>query len=314
MIPVTFYILEPHIVIVYNALNRILQKSYALTRYNSTNCRCSNRKAAEKNSATQQPITVFVHGTLPPLLSKLAHFFDIPLGLTPALTQGNNYYMGRIPFILNKADKNQFPLESSYLFGWSGELDFAARKKAAYQLYNALKTLQGQGPITLITHSHGGNVALNLALVTEEQQDTSFSIERLIILAAPVQHATAHLVSSPIFKTIISLYSLGDLTQILDPQGLYKESNILSNTVPLFSERLYKPSHNLVQASIFINRRKIRHITFISKRFLSKLPMVLQAIKDFCCKKDTETLKEAHFKVFITSCFTCQPYTITYKE
>jgi len=52
--------------------------------------------------------------------------------------------------------------------------------------------------VTLISHSHGGNVALNLAAIAEKE--SPLSIERLILLACPVQQETAALVDAPMFK------------------------------------------------------------------------------------------------------------------
>lgn len=224
---------------------------------------------------------VFVHGTLFPVLSTLVRILDCPLGLTPAHVQGNKVFMGRIPYILNKASCEEFPLECSYLFGWSGDLSFKARKYAAQELYKALNNLKG--PITLIAHSHGCNVALNLAQVVDEARNPDFKIDKLILLACPVQEATAAYIKSGIFKKVFSLYSIADMIQVADPQALYPETRSLmkkQDNVPFFSQRTFMPSHNLIQARIFIDRHSPGHHCFISKKFISKLPSIIKLLEE----------------------------------
>ncbi|MBA3954373.1 hypothetical protein H0X48_03595 [Candidatus Dependentiae bacterium] len=257
------------------------------------------------------PVTVQVHGTLPPLISKLVHALDSPLGLVPALTQGNKYYLGRIPYLLYHTDPQDFPLKTSYLFGWSGRLNFQARKEAAHELYKVLKELPH--PITLITHSHGGNVALNLALIVQEYDDTTFFIDRLVLLAAPVQAATAHLVKSPIFKRVISLYSSKDWTQVIDPQRLYSISRSSNIPVPFFSQRIYPASDNLIQACILINRRSPTHIEFLSPNFFKTLPVVLEILTQSADKAHLAS-QQSHFNISIPRCLYCQSYKVSYKK
>jgi uncharacterized membrane protein YcfT len=58
--------------------------------------------------------------------------------------------------------------------------------------------------ITVITHSHGGNVALNLAQFSDTRD---YDIETLILLAVPVQRLTQHFVDEVVFKNIFSTFS-----------------------------------------------------------------------------------------------------------
>ena len=122
-----------------------------------------------------------------------------------------------------------------------------------------------EGPKTLIAHSHGCNVALYLAELAKSGEFKDLVIDRLILLACPVQLATAHLVGSPIFKRVFSFYSTADLGQIIDPQGLYNETKKISKDSkkpPLFSQRLFDDSPNLVQARILMNRQSPGHMSF----------------------------------------------------
>jgi len=252
------------------------------------------------------PVTIFVHGTLYPLLDVLVHKFDVPLGLTPARVQGNKLYMGKIPYILHEALPEQFPLDTSYLFGWSGKLSFAERKAAAFDLYCHIKKFTGH-PITLITHSHGGNVALNLPAVAQEQGDTQFCIDRLILLANPVQVVTERFVSWPAFKQVFSFYSRGDRTQIMDPEGLYRQwGRAAAVQRKIFSRRTFCPAPNLIQIGTVIHGKRPCHLDFISPRFLRHLPFILNFVpkqtKQVCYKS-----KESHFAIYLPRC-SCQYY------
>ena len=265
---------------------------------------------------TPKPITVFIHGTLPPALDKLVHQFDIPLGLTPALAHGNKYYMGRIPFIVSTAQPTKFPLDRFYLYGWSGDLSFAARKQAAHTLYHALKNIlkkYPKSPITLIGHSHGGNVALNLAAIAQEHNDQQFTVDQLVLLAVPIQQATVHYAHSPIFKTIYSLYSFNDLLQIVDPQGLYtmpKKAALSKTEHCWFSQRIFTQAPHVIQANLSINRRQPSHIAFISAHFMTLLPQILQTLSTLAKKAQLEH-KEPHFTLNIVTYPTYQ-YTADY--
>jgi pimeloyl-ACP methyl ester carboxylesterase len=250
--------------------------------------------------ATQEPTTVFVHGTFGAIIGKILHKFDVPYGLTPALIQGDKIYMGRIPYILNEANAKKFPLTSSYLFGWSGSLSFQERKKAAVDLYNWLKKIDG--PITIIGHSHGGNVALNLVQVAEERGDTTFAIDTLILLAVPVQVVTEHYVSSPIFKRVFSFYSRSDFTQTMDPEGLYKEWGKSARLQKrIFSRRTFKPHDRLVQVGIVLYNKRPSHLEFITRRFIRELPRIvtlLRPLADYVIDRG----KESHFAFSIPRC------------
>lgn len=239
--------------------------------------------AHEPLSTPQQeltPVTVFVHGTHFGINRSLVRALDCPLGLTGAQIQGNKYVIGKIPYTLNEAASDEFPLKSFYLYGWGGELDFEKRKEAAEDLYKHLKKLNR--PITVMGQSHGVNVILHLAEVAQEHNDSDFKIDRAILLAGPVQEATEHLVKSPIFKQVYSFYSTADMMQILDPQGTYKSTKKISKEknkkVPLLSKRTFDPAPNLIQVRILLDWQGPSHLDFILKRFIKRLPEVLHLV------------------------------------
>lgn len=263
--------------------------------YTSSNARTSNNSYRQ----TSEPLTVFIHGTLPPAFDKLVHLFDVPWDLTPAHAQGNKYYMGRIPFTLSSADPVLFPLEQFYLYGWSGDLNFVSRKQAAHILYHRIKQInQNKSPITLIGHSHGGNVALNIAAVAAEHNDPDFIVDKLILLAVPIQQATAKYTRSPVFKKIYSLYSPTDLIQVLDPQGLY----ITQKTESLFSARTLDQDHarHVIQVSLSINAHDPGHMTFISADFMKLLPRILHTL-DYLAHHVQRVGKRPHFLLSIAT-------------
>ncbi len=244
----------------------------------------------------QGPLTVFVHGTKESLISRLVHRVNYPWGIVPASLQGKHSILGCIPSILHQACPEQFHINSFYLYGWHGRLCFKARKKAALVLYKILK--DHQGPITLMAHSHGCNVALNIAQVAELYKDRNFKIDRLILLACPVQAVTACYAKSPVFKRVYSFYSTGDLLQIADPQRVYLESRLLCRILraplPLFSERLFPPSPNLIQIRILLDKKSPGHINFLLSRFLRKLPAVISLVEGAHA-----TTQQSHFIVNI---------------
>ncbi|HVW98850.1 MAG TPA: hypothetical protein VHA52_00185 [Candidatus Babeliaceae bacterium] len=263
-------------------------KTFSLIRYSILTlglffiAGCLKQEPIKKEKAftlaeTKKAITVFVHGTLPPLVRGLVHTLDCPQGLMLAKDFGTGYLMGRIPFLLSEADPLQFPLNKFYLFGWSGALCFKERKAAALALYQALKKLDGA--LTIIAHSHGGNVALYLAEIAQELGDTNFYIDCLILLGVPVQQATKNLIASPIFKKIYAFYSCGDWTQCADPQGIYSIGNSKDQSGPLFSERIFPTQKHLKHVRVFYKKYNLDHIGFILRPFIKALPKLLKLVQ-----------------------------------
>jgi len=229
----------------------------------------------------QKLVTVWIHGTqlLPPWA--FSNFFYSMTGLHPVLEYDKKYGMYTMASMLSDADKEQFPLEHFYSFGWSGKLSCKERESVALELYAALHDLMqqyeqehGQYPhLTIITHSHGGNVVLNMV---NAQINPSWAIDRLILLACPVQKVTCDYVKHPLFRKIYSFYSKLDAVQILDPQGVQRKTD--QRETPLFSERMFPTCKHLKQAKIKINSRGLFHVEFLLSRFLPLLPSIIEEV------------------------------------
>ncbi len=238
-------------------------------------------------------ITVWLHGTRlfsRPLYNR--HFKCEP-GLTLAKTIDEQYKLNAIAKTLVEADPHRFNIDQFYVFGWSGKLCFLEREYAADKLYASLKELvhdyekqhNTKPTLRLFAHSHGGNVALNLAQLGQDPHD--LTIDELILMACPVQGKTMHHLAHPMFKQIYVLYSALDFIQILDPQGAYRHKGKHSG---FFSQRQFRHQTNLAQMKIKLNRRAIMHSEFSSPPFLKLLPRILDEInlwhKDIVYKQD----------------------------
>ena len=109
-----------------------------------------------------------------------------------------------------------------YTFGWEGYVKGTNRKFWAEVLYDELTHLITQLheqtdqeiEVELWCHSHGGNVALLLGAIEEEKQQNLRV--RLRLFGTPIQTETEKYVFSPVFTSIINLYSRGDFVQKID--------------------------------------------------------------------------------------------------
>src|SRR5690606_21498756 len=113
----------------------------------------------------------------------------------------------------------------------------------------------------IIAHSHGGNLALHMAKI--RTAPSPLTVKSLILLACPVQEKTMHLIDTPMFQRIYSLYSSFDLVQVLAPQlrrsdltkpyfakaskGTQKKRGY---KIPSFSSRLFPQHPHVIQAKI----------------------------------------------------------------
>lgn len=194
-----------------------------------------------------------------------------------------------------------FDYNAMYLFGWSGRLSNHERYWAAVILYQKLAALSqtyqkkfGVLPrIRLVTHSHGGNVALNLARVHKIRKD-SFDIDTLVLLACPVQHETKELAKSGFFKRIYAFYSSLDMVQVLAPEFMYRmrdsEGSIVGSClrwIP-FSNRCFDAVTPVRQAWIKINGHGIMHSAFTTSKFLRTLPTLMKAVDEIYEEHDCE--------------------------
>lgn len=229
-------------------------------------------------------LTIWIHGTrlTPKVFAK--HFFHVNKGLHKASELSLKYQHRAIAQTLSDLDTQQFDINNFYLFGWSDKLSFKQRKQAAKELHNALnlladyKNTHGVTPrIRIITHSHGGNVALNLAHFIS---DDHLVIDELVLLACPVQEQTKRLIEKPCFKKLYSFYSTRDMLQVLDPQGMYVEDwEDIDFEKDIFSQRKFSSHPKLKQIEVTYHNRGILHIEFllINKLcgFIKHLPYLL---------------------------------------
>lgn len=220
-------------------------------------------------------ITVWIHGACP------FAYNTYNLGLRQLAEFDPKNELALIADTLIHSDPITFNPHMFYIFSWSGALDFEERKKAAEVLYKELskqialfkKEHDFAPKIRLIAHSHGGNVALNLALIP----DNTLEINELLLLAVPVQNYNKHLIQSPLFKRIFSLYSTIDLPQVIDPQGIYKNSRAES----FFSGQRFTPCHNLMQVKVKINGTACRHLQFNANPMLSILSSIIEQLNQW---------------------------------
>lgn len=230
------------------------------------------------------PINVWIHGTRLFPSQVLKSFFYAHPGLSHYTRLDPEYHMRTIADTLIASNPHIFPAETFYIFGWSGKLSFTEREEMAEQLYNQLQPIideyqqkYGAYPfIRLMAHSHGGNVALNLA-ISAHKHEKQFEIAELILLACPVQKKTMHFIDDPLFKKIYALYSRLDLLQVVDPQGLYKGKQ----KSKLFSDRCFNPHPKLTQVKIKMNGRAIMHVEFILAPFLKNLAAVIKELESW---------------------------------
>jgi len=189
---------------------------------------------------TQPRVTVWIHGTQPnklfpavDFIKEISSFQDfipkltyIP-GLASIQEAPSDLYVQAIARSLSDANPELFPYEHFYQFGWDGDATVPIRRASGYQLYQALKNLvlkyaqeYGSIPIiTLISHSHGGNVLLHMheAYLLDKTEPTLL-VDRAVLLACPIQTETIAHVTSPLFRSILNIYSENDMIQIIDPQ------------------------------------------------------------------------------------------------
>jgi hypothetical protein len=248
------------------------------------------------------PVTLFIHGTKASVISKMVHKLDYPYGIVPASINRSGSVLDNIAHSLCHPGQTQFSFDAFYFYGWPGKLTFKSRLKAADRLYSVINN--HEGPLTIITHSHGCNVALNLAYYAEINDNPSFAIDRLILLAPPVQEVTKLYAQSPVFKEIYTFYSTADIMQIGDAQGLYWESYAFTppcTRIPFFSQRTFDPSPHIIQTRILLDWQSPGHLHFMLSRFIKQIPEILTLVKNAAATTDFEKTHN-HFIVNIPLC------------
>lgn len=257
------------------------QKPKVTTLYVSHKTISQHQSLSIKNNETPT-IVVWVHGT-----RFLTHRFqrDIFNG-NAALKPITECLLSDmwIPDITERIYKSLSDdmINNTYIFGWSGKLSAQERKNASKILYHELLNIyhsyytqyHTRPHIRIISHSHGGNVVLNLASIKDH--DCPFSIDEVIMLACPVQQQTQHLIHDPLFKSIYTISSSFDIVQILAPQIIYTARNW---KIPSPSFRLFTPCSKIVQAKLRLNGRPILHGEFTSSSFLKILDIIVEHLQ-----------------------------------
>ncbi|HEX4068723.1 MAG TPA: hypothetical protein VHX42_01370 [Candidatus Babeliales bacterium] len=245
----------------------------------------------ESSSQTLPPITIWVHGTLIIYTPSYHKIFGKQECMLHVSTFPKGHHFREIAETIAHHDPEHFPLEQFYVFGWSGKLRQQEREKAAVVLHQEIIALRdeyekkyGQSPtIRIIAHSHGGNVALSMAKIKDAHHPL---IKSLILLACPVQERTKHLICTPMFNHVYSLYSSFDVVQILAPQFRrlctkfecpQKHHKYHYKFMP-FSNRIFPTYSHLTQAKLKINDLPISHTKFSSTKFVALLPTILQKL------------------------------------
>lgn len=179
------------------------------------------------------------------------------------ITQNSPYYYSFVTAtsfqnILNNINPEEYSDTSFYTFGWDGRLSNQSRVESAKILYQSLfyevqklKNKYENVNITILAHSHGGNVALNMANAYNELK-SDLLIDKLILLGTPIQSETANFILSPLFKKIYNFYSNSDIVQVMD---------ILS-TQDSSSKRRFKnitPLQNMVQIELMVGQKHPAH-------------------------------------------------------
>lgn len=232
-----------------------------------------------ENDILKVPITVFVHGTrkiITPLITiPLSVGNDLPSGLhhiEEDLYETRDLIMARS---LAQVSSDTFNKNYFYLFAWHGELNRDMRKVEAQKLHEALNALsvdlknkigsEVELQATVIAHSHGCNMALNIAHAEGKRY---YTIENLILLAPPVQHWTQDLVNDSLFKKVFSFYSTLDHMQVGEPQKWVCG-------IPQFSGRIFEsPKVKNIQVNkkrYYGIRLPVLHQDFLKPSFLHNL-------------------------------------------
>ena len=263
----------------------VVCKRISLPQRSSRTCSHHNQ-AYQKALSGAPPITIWVHGTRFFHHRMFREFFHCPNGLTKIATLEQHHYWRHVLNALSAGNPQQYPLKTCYLFGWPGRLSFIQREEYAQLLYAQLRDVIADYKqqykctpyIQVIAHSHGGNVVLNLAN-TKKAEDQDMIINKLILMACPVQAKTKNLIKDPMFKQVYVLYSHLDMIQVMDPQGLYKRKQ--ETPTSFFSKRRFPLKENVLQIKMRHNRHAVLHTEFSSPAFVYYLPRIIKEIDEW---------------------------------
>lgn len=240
-------------------------------------------------------ITIYVHGTTTKLgLNFLTKFYPEvsygASGLHHINKMPHNALFRRDVDALCAADSNRFCRDHFYTFRWSGSLSFSAREIAGKELYDEVSILlqdykekYGYYPkIRIMTFSHGGNVALNMASHLPFFKEELVYLE-LLIIACPVQKVTEKFIEHPAINSIYTIYSTRDLLQVVD--------NYRFGNQRYFPKRFFKTAKkNCQQIKVLINQRGLGHLDLL-RSFMVHLPDTLNKVDSFVLGKNCVSLE-----------------------
>ncbi len=179
--------------------------------------------------------------------------------LNPALI-GNKYYAAypitQAYASINEACKPDNHNELLYTFGWSGLMSQHSRRYEAIRLYNALaqevEKLQKEGltpRIRIITHSHGGNLCLNLAAVQYVLKSHAFD-QRQIISSDPDEQESIEKMAALFTKlTTKEIASMGVDQKIYDYVPQHK--NLVIDELVMLGTPIQAETETFCYAPIF---------------------------------------------------------------
>jgi hypothetical protein len=256
--------------------------------------RSSSEQIQPEECKQIEPIlTVWIHGTRFWLDALYKKAFNAQPGLKALHELPAHHKLTKRMKALADQCADFFPYETVYCFCWSGKLKSIEREEAAdilheslFKLINDYQQKHGHKPaIRLVCHSHGANVALNLARVNA-QKEHHITIDELILFACPVQCETKNCARNSMFKRIYSFYSPLDMVQITAPQWVCRVCNAdgvvvacKKQLLPL-SDRRFDKAPNIRQAWIKRNGWALNHTDFSLHCFLRLLPELLEAMND----------------------------------
>ncbi len=284
-----YYIVFAYILIFILFLPACKHRSHVDKRDLHYNYPRKNNSKSKKQALEAPPITIWIHGTKLVRQPTFHTVFKNKTTLVPVTDVNANHMLHVCAQAISRTNPDEFPLETFYVFGWNGKILSSAREHAAQQLYTDLQNLIAQYKkqyhtypfIRIITHSHGGNIALKLAKY-QNQNDIELMIESLILLACPVQEHTVDLVNNPMFKNVYALYSSLDIIQTLAPQVLKRtitdeqgKTITKQYRIPRTSSRRFPFHPNVMQAKIKVNGHAIFHNSFANPYFLEMLPLII---------------------------------------
>ena len=235
---------------------------------------------------TQHTITIFVHGSRSPARIIMSNSRKSKYGLCSICDYDEDSLYNNIADSLTNNNNPNFDKNHFYVFGWTGSISFATRKKMAKRLYKKTsklikfyKTSYGYYPkVQIVTFSHGGNIALHLAEYLPFIEGREIDLD-LVLIGCPVQAATENMIGCPCFSRVSVISSNGDVIQRLDPHNWY--GPMRDKKTKAFSRRFFDISHldeerqqKIVQCAVTVNGKKPGHID-LSKSFMPHVAHVL---------------------------------------